>query len=594
MSRSLKKISETGGASRPSFPVTLHPPLPVEMVFCPIGDMKTGRIRIWEVRAPALPDGGPEPLRERERMILETALGAGSRLPPDGRLLFFLHLETLGHPGFMRYLTGLLRQKGMQPQQLLLGLRESDLHSAPGFLPPGMDALIHAGMGLCLHGGGESLLNLLSLSRLRPALLLLSPALFRESAVKGEDAALLAAMLSDTCRRLGCGLGLYGVDTVEERHDFLRLGIRFMQGEAIAGEVDSPSRHGMEAVLPRPDSLPAACLCRDTGVGKLACPGLTALASDTVQSIVARLKDRPPTESVCLLHEGRPVGLLMRYHLDRHLSSPYGNALFLKKSVSRIMDAEPMIRDAGTPMEEVARAAISRSPERLYDDILITEKGAYVGTLSVRNLLDALAQAQMEMARGANPLTGLPGNTAIEKKMETYREKRDWISLIYADLDHFKVYNDAFGFEAGDRMILFTGQLIQKVAASCCANEVFVGHVGGDDFVVFTKPGEAEFFSRTLVENFGREVMGLYPEEVRRQGFVTGKDREGNPGVFPLVSISIGIVDCHFHPEMDAAELGLRVAQIKGYAKSRKGNSWVRDRREPPGFSGYFHEKGRP
>ncbi|TYT73127.1 GGDEF domain-containing protein [Desulfobotulus mexicanus] len=212
--------------------------------------------------------------------------------------------------------------------------------------------------------------------------------------------------------------------------------------------------------------------------------------------------------------------------------------------------------------------------------------------VSVRSLLDVMSRIQVETARGANPLTGLPGNTSIEKTMEAYRRDQVRMSLIYADLDHFKAYNDCLGFEAGDRMLMFTSRLIRESVSLCCRSDAFIGHVGGDDFVIFTHPAEAEAFARDLTEKFEGETRILYPENIRNQGFFQGKSREGIACQFPMVSISLGIVDCQFHPGMDSSELSLRVAQIKGYAKSRKGNSWVRDRRQIASLRTPFLDKG--
>ncbi|MCW7753525.1 GGDEF domain-containing protein [Desulfobotulus sp. H1] len=558
--------------------------------FSPIADDMTGRIRLWIVRKESFSDYLSDRHRSGEQKaqvlledirLLETALDAFHHLPEEGRLVFFLHPESMAHVDFSESLRTTLKNKKVSSRRILLGIHEEDLDTLTDMSSSALFIHTERGTGLCICGGAGNGLSLLRLAGLQPDLFLLESSAFQQH-VSGQDhAALMVGLLSDACRRIQCVLGVIHIHKIKDRRYFKELGFSLMQGAAIAPESSLPSLHHIEengggssrewSVFPG---------SQGSGVGYLASPGITALVSDTVEEISRILKNRSPTDSICLLKEKRPVGLLMRYHLDRHLSSPYGNALFLKKSVARIMDTEPVIRDAGTPLDEVARAAMSRSAERLYDDILITENGLYKGTVSIRSLLDVMARIQVETARGANPLTGLPGNTSIEKNMAEYRQNQVRMSLIYADLDHFKAYNDCFGFEAGDRMLMFTSRLIRESASICCGKNTFIGHVGGDDFVIFTHPAEAESFAKDLTEKFERETQVLYPDGIRNQGFFQGKSRDGTVCPFPMVSISLGIVDCQFHPGMDSSQLSLRVAQIKGYAKSRKGNSWVRDRRQ--------------
>ncbi|WP_186442966.1 GGDEF domain-containing protein [Desulfobotulus alkaliphilus] len=569
--------------------------------FYPLADTITGRIRLWIVRKESVSDllpgrqGWLENLENKD-LILKSdmmdfgvALDAFAHLPEEGRLVFFLHPVSMGHPDFPEFMAAILEKKAVSSRRIVLGIQEEDLETLRDMSFTALS--IHAGTGLCICGGGEKSLSLLHLAGLRPDLFLLESSAFRQHASGQDHAALMVGMLSDACRRIQCVSGVINVNKKKDRRYFNGLGFSLMQGNAVAPASSLPSVHHVEESGGSPDwqVFPG---CQGSGVGHLASPGITAQASDTVEEISRILKKRAPTDSICLLKEKSPVGLLMRYHLDRHLSSPYGNALFLKKSVARIMDTEPMIRDAGTPLDEVARAAMSRSAERLYDDILITEGGLYKGTVSVRSLLDAMARIQVETARGANPLTGLPGNTSIEKTMETYRRDQVRMSLIYADLDHFKAYNDCFGFEAGDRMLKFTSRLIRESVSLCCGRDAFIGHVGGDDFVIFTHPAEAEAFAKDLTEKFERETRVLYPDKISDHGFFQSKSREGVIRQYPPVSISLGIVDCQFHPGMDSSELSLRVAQIKGYAKSQKGNSWVRDRRQIASPGKPFLDKG--
>jgi diguanylate cyclase (GGDEF)-like protein len=143
--------------------------------------------------------------------------------------------------------------------------------------------------------------------------------------------------------------------------------------------------------------------------------------------------------------------------------------------------------------------------------------------------------------RAQSPLTGLPGNVRIEEEIELRVERSAEFAILYADLDHFKAYNDHYGFMRGDQVIQFTARLIEEVSRQVAEGESFVGHVGGDDFVIITTPGFAEQLASALVERFDEEATELYDDEDRERGFLEVANRRGEAQQFPLLAISIGV-----------------------------------------------------
>jgi diguanylate cyclase (GGDEF)-like protein len=311
-------------------------------------------------------------------------------------------------------------------------------------------------------------------------------------------------------------------------------------------------------------------------------PTPTANPDTKVQAVEEMLADRPPMSSVVVVSGNKPVGLVMNYNLGRQLGTRYGFALFYRREIRRLMDPDPLIVEIAEPVEEVAKAATNRENAKIYDDIIVAENGAFAGTISVQKMLDHLAEIQVKIAMGANPLTGLPGNVAIEQEINRRSAKAIRSSLVYVDLDNFKVYNDAYGFDNGDRMILLTARTL-RAAVEKTGGEFFLGHVGGDDFVIIGDPEMAETLAGAIANLFQGEVPALYREADRDRGCIQGKGRDGVVRKFPLVSVSIGIVDCDFQAAFTMEELSHRVAEIKKYAKSVPGNAFVRDRRTPIG-----------
>jgi diguanylate cyclase (GGDEF)-like protein len=181
--------------------------------------------------------------------------------------------------------------------------------------------------------------------------------------------------------------------------------------------------------------------------------------------------------------------------------------------------------------------------------------------------------------RAQSPLTGLPGNVRIEEEIELRVERSAEFAILYADLDHFKAYNDHYGFMRGDQVIQFTARLIEEVSRQVAEGESFVGHVGGDDFVIITTPGFAEQLASALVERFDEEATELYDDEDRERGFLEVANRRGEAQQFPLLAISIGVASTARRSYGHYAEAVAIATEMKSFTKATPGSSWAIDRR---------------
>lgn len=178
-----------------------------------------------------------------------------------------------------------------------------------------------------------------------------------------------------------------------------------------------------------------------------------------------------------------PVGLIMKHSLDSALATQYGVAVFTKRPAALVMDSNPLIVDYYTPVNEVSKMAMARKTENIYDYVIITNNNKYHGIVSIRSLLNYATELECNYAKQLNPLTELPGNTVIQNNINSMLETKRRCCILYFDLDNFKVYNDTYGFENGDRVLKYTAQLIQSEIKSHFPCTGFIGHVGGDDFV---------------------------------------------------------------------------------------------------------------
>jgi diguanylate cyclase (GGDEF)-like protein len=181
--------------------------------------------------------------------------------------------------------------------------------------------------------------------------------------------------------------------------------------------------------------------------------------------------------------------------------------------------------------------------------------------------------------RAQSPLTGLPGNVRIEAEIDARVKAGGSFAILYADIDNFKSYNDHYGFMRGDGVIQWAARLIQEVALGAGRSDVFVGHVGGDDFVIVCLAEEAEDLADKIIERFDREAPELYDAEDRERGSIEVPNRMGQVQSFPFITISIGIATTARRSFTHYAEAVTVASEMKSYTKGTPGSSWAVDRR---------------
>lgn len=195
--------------------------------------------------------------------------------------------------------------------------------------------------------------------------------------------------------------------------------------------------------------------------------------------------------------------------------------------------------------------------------------------LRVRNMLRFTRNQ-----RDANPLTGLPGNLAIEEELTRRLSAREPFGFLYVDLDHFKPYNDHYGYNRGDKMLSLLAECLQRAAADV-QHGVFLGHVGGDDFVAVVPAVDAVAVAHGIVREFEARKRLLYDPEDWARGWIESRDRTGERRRVEPVSVTVAVVVDGTGEFEHLGRVNSVAAELKRFGKSRPGSIVVEERREP-------------
>ncbi|MBI3593250.1 MAG: GGDEF domain-containing protein, partial [Nitrospirae bacterium] len=306
--------------------------------------------------------------------------------------------------------------------------------------------------------------------------------------------------------------------------------------------------------------------------------------SESISAAFNRFIKNPELRGLpVVVEDDRVVGML---HRNRFLENNilgkcgYGMHLNSQKDVTQLMERQFLLVEANTTLEEVAQRINSRKTEFLYDDICITKHGKYFGTVAISSLLDAMTEKSLVLARGANPLTGLPGNESIHRDIDKKLSQNMHFDVCYIDIDYFKPYNDHYGFERGDMVIKKLADILEDTITSFDTGSFnFAGHIGGDDFILITRPQVSISVCEKIISNFEAVLPELHGAEDYKKGAYVSKNRKGEEETFSLLSLSIGIVSTEVYKIESYAQLASIATEVKKAAKMRNGSSIERDRR---------------
>lgn len=567
----------------------------ISTVYQPILEFKTGSIIGWEALSRG-PEGSsfssPVVLFETaeqlgrlfalEKVCRESAIGKVGQLLENRKLFLNVHPKTMADPEFTPGKTlELMQRAGLTPENVVLEITERhSVHEFELFYRT-LDHYRNQGFSVAVDDAGAGYAGLSTIAELQPEYIKLDKSLI-DGIHKDPVKRALVETTVTFADKIGSQIIAEGIESQAQAVCLKDIGVHCGQGYFIARpacEKPHLSKACME--LQSVNDVTNRSITCSVPIGDIAKPPHSLSPDYMVADAQEFFKKNNRFTNIVVVEDNIPRGLVMEYHLNRQLSSQYGIALFYKRSIDTIMDTRPLIVDIDTPVEQVARQAMRREHLKAYDDIIVTRKGYLYGVVTVLSLLNALAKIQIDMAKGTNPLTGLPGNVSIEQEVESRIQQKRRFSIIYADLDHFKVYNDTYGFKNGDQIIRLAADIMSWAMKKHARKDSMLCHIGGDDFVLITNPVAVDRICKSITRCFGRLVKNCYCAEDMRRGWIKARGRDGLEREYPLVSISLGVIE--IFGQCSLMEIGERAAHIKKFAKSKPGNSVAVDRRPPLG-----------
>jgi len=300
-----------------------------------------------------------------------------------------------------------------------------------------------------------------------------------------------------------------------------------------------------------PDGCPVPALVRQWAAAH-AFPLLVFNQQDEVESIVLR---------------GHPCLLFV----DGDNSGTIGMGLVSRLKSDAFTAIVPITTLAGTHHPEQVQAWFTAGADEVLTGLF--------SPAEQRSRMDAML-VRTERDVSVHPSTRLPGTTEIEREIRRRLESNQEFAVCYADLDHFKEFNDRYSYYDGDRVIYILSRILHDVVKGLLGSRGFVGHIGGDDFIFIIPATEISPVCSEILEVFDSLIPLQYNDQDRRAGYFFGKDRRGQLHRVPLMTLSIGIVTNRHRRFAHPAQVSELATEMKSYAKTLPGSVFVVDRRQ--------------
>lgn len=532
-------------------------------------------------------------LPEVEAALYEKAFDKFCALPDHGETKLFLNIDgrTLAQADRLRpYLREMTAHRGIAPVHVVIEVSERHPVFGSDACLEGLKSLRTVAGKLAIDDFGTGYSGLPLLYYAQPDYVKIDRFFIADSA-RDTRKKMFLRQLVNIAHLLGLQVIAEGVETETEYYVCKDVGCDLVQGFHIQRPMlypDDAACDGAEVARMNASDRRAGSRS-DHRLVKAQIEHIDPIHLDAdLSAVFDRFRgDKTATFFPVINENNEPVGIVREQDLKAYAYSPFGKELLTNKGYGRQTRDfiwRCPIADISTKAEKILEIF---SADETSEGILMIEDGRYMGFLSARSLLHILNEKNLALARDQNPLTKLPGNNMINEFMSgALADVASNYVIAYIDFDNFKPFNDSYGFRQGDRAITLFADILNK---DLPRENVFVGHVGGDDFFAAFKDEDyasASALVAHVIERFRQEVESFYSEHDRARGYIQAKDRQGTERRMPLLSASAAIVQIpHGHAPGTLDEISSVIALMKKEAKaspSKMAAASVFARHEPP------------
>lgn len=563
-------------------------------LFQPIVDLGSGEIAGYEglIRGPSdSPLHSPQSLFKSaaqhqlgtrlEYLCRRVVLEKFAELDLEGRLFLNVSPESMIHGGVRHSETlQYMKEIGISPTRVIIELTEGQPTYDYDVL---RDATMHyrdMGFQIAMDDLGEGFSGLRLWSELRPEFVKIDMHFIQ--GINHDPVKLqFVRSIQEIAEKSGCQVVAEGIETQAELLLIRDLNIAFGQGYHLARPNAKPATvlpaEVIMALKPAPAqrSINTHSQTAPTAIKLLR--QVSAVRPDTLNEVVyEKFVADPDLQAMPVVENDRPVGMISRFMLIDRFARLYQRELYGKKPCVELMDPTPLVVDRHISIQELGRLIVEAERHHLANGFIITGGGRYLGMGTGHDLMREITNMQIAAARHANPLTQLPGNIQIDEQIEHMLCSKTAFYVCYCDLDHFKPFNDVYGFHKGDELIRMTSEILGQF---CDPAHDFIGHLGGDDFIVLFQSDDWEARCQRILDRFSVKVAAFFSTDDRERGGYFTEDRQGKRIFHPLTSLSLGVVDVKPGTYASVHQVAAAAGEAKKQAKKTPGNALFAERR---------------